>query len=106
MTDIVMSEKGEPMDLIERQAVIDALRDWYDGMIISSFRGIEKVIKALPSVQPEREGQWMPDKDCYSEMRFICSQCQKSEAVPTTRFVDYYKPIWNFCPHCGARMWG
>lgn len=40
-------------DLIERQAVIDALKDWYDGMIISSFRGVEKVIKALPSAQPE-----------------------------------------------------
>lgn len=51
-------------------------------------------------------GHWIPDRDCYSEMRFVCSQCQKSEAVPTTRFMDYYKPIWNFCPHCGARMWG
>ena len=40
-------------DVIERQAVIDALKDWYDGMIISSFRGVEKVIKALPSAQPE-----------------------------------------------------
>lgn len=57
--------------------------------------------------KPERKtGQWIPDDSCYSEMRFICSQCKKSEAVPTTRFVDYYKPIWNFCPHCGARMWG
>ena len=40
-------------DYIERQAAIDALKDWYDGMIISSFRGVEKVIKALPSAQPE-----------------------------------------------------
>ena len=40
-------------DLIERQKAIEALKDWYDGMIISSFRGIEKVIKALPSAELE-----------------------------------------------------
>ena len=40
-------------DCISRQAAIDALKDWYDGMIISSFRGIEKVIDALPPVQPD-----------------------------------------------------
>ena len=40
-------------DLIERRAVIEALKDWYNGMIISSFRGVEKVIKNLPSAQPE-----------------------------------------------------
>ena len=40
-------------DSISRQAAIDALKDWYDGMIISSFRGVEKVIKALPSAQSE-----------------------------------------------------
>ena len=38
-------------DVIYRQAAIDALKDWYDGMIISSFRGVEKVIKALPSAE-------------------------------------------------------
>ena len=40
-------------DCISRQAAIDALKDWYDGMIISSFRGIEKVIDALPPAEPE-----------------------------------------------------
>ena len=40
-------------DCISRQAAIDALKDWYDGMIISSFRGIEKVIDALPPAQPD-----------------------------------------------------
>ena len=40
-------------DLISRAEAIDALKDWYDGMFISSFRGIEKVIDALPPAQPE-----------------------------------------------------
>ena len=49
-----MDREGLGMDdLISRQAAIDALKDWYDGMIISSFRGIEKVIDALPPAQPD-----------------------------------------------------
>ena len=48
-------------DTISRRAAIDALKNWYDGMIISSFRGVEKVIKALPSAQPE--SNWIPVSD-------------------------------------------
>ena len=59
--------------LISRQAVIDALKDWYDGMIIiSSFRGVEKVIKALPSAQPERPEQ--PES-----AREYCAECDHIE---------------------------
>ena len=70
-------------DLIERQKAIEALKDWYDGMIISSFRGIEKVIKALPSAQPEPH--WIP----------------VSERLPDTRPVD---EIGLFGEKCGEFM--
>ena len=40
-------------DLISRQAAIDTAKDWYDGLICGSFRGLEKRLKALPSAQPE-----------------------------------------------------
>ena len=41
-------------DVVYRQAAIDAAKDWYDGLICGSFRGLEKRLKALPSAQPER----------------------------------------------------
>ena len=76
-------------DLISRQAAIDAMKDWYDGMIISSFRDVEKVIKALPSAQPERKkGEWIDDN---------CSECG---------FYVYHGDMRNYCPKCGAKMNG
>ena len=40
-------------DCISRQAAIDAARDWYEGLICGSFKGLEKRLRALPSAQPE-----------------------------------------------------
>ena len=39
-----VTQKGEPMDLIERQAAIDAL---------DCINGVEEVLRSLPSAQPE-----------------------------------------------------
>ena len=34
---------------------IDAAKDWYNGLICGSFRGLEKRLKSLPSAQPEQD---------------------------------------------------
>ena len=47
-------------DLISRQAAIDAARDWYEGLICGSFKGLEKRLRALPSAEP----QIIRCKDC------------------------------------------
>jgi hypothetical protein len=47
----------------------------------------------------------LPDNNCAYEMRFVCSVCKESEVVPTIGFTKY-KPIWDFCPNCGADMRG
>ena len=54
-------------------------------------------------VEPVRRGRWLPDNNCYWEMRFVCSECKESEVVPTTGFTRY-APIWDYCPNCGAKM--
>lgn len=53
--------------------------------------------------QPQRTGRWLPDNNSVYEMRFICSECKRSQVVPTIGFIKY-KPIWDFCPNCGADM--
>jgi hypothetical protein len=84
-------------ELISRQAAIDAL---------DCINGVEEVLRSLPSVQPQRmKGRWLPDNNCAYEMRFVCSVCKESEVVPTIGFTKY-KPIWDFCPNCGADMRG
>lgn len=101
-------------DLISRQAAIDAAKDWYDGLICGSFRGLEKRLKALPSAQsnngysdgfadgykrgltdaqPERKrGEWTDDNAC-----------------PFCGFHPWYERdihTLSFCPNCGAKMEG
>ena len=66
-------------DLISRAEAIDALKDWYDGMFISSFRGIEKVIDALPSAQPEI---------------IRCKDCKNWD----TTWTNDFSPNYHYCP--------
>ena len=40
-------------DLISRQAAIDAARDWYEGLLCGSFKGLEKRLRTLPSAEPD-----------------------------------------------------
>ena len=52
------------------------------------------------AVEPERKGKWLPDNTNYITPHFVCSACGMSQKVETVM----YKPIWAFCPRCGARM--
>ena len=66
--------------------------------IIDRFMGFA----SQPTIEP-RKGKWLPDNNSVYEMRFVCSECNESQVVPTTGFTKY-KPIWNFCPNSGADM--
>ena len=102
-------------DLISRQAAIDATTetvfveyeenaDKEESIIRQTKAAIRDRIKALPPVQPQQmKGRWLPDNNSAYEMRFVCSVCKESEVVPTIGFTKY-KPIWYFCPNCGAKM--
>lgn len=62
------------------------------------------LLQNAPTIEPERKkGKWIPDNNSVYEMRFVCSECKESQVVPTIGFTKY-KPIWDFCPNCGADM--
>lgn len=71
-------------------------------MVRASAMVIE-MIQDAPTIEPRKKGQWLPDNNSLYEMRFVCSECHESEVVPTIGFTKY-KPIWDFCPNCGADM--
>ena len=67
---------------------IDAAKDWYEGLICGSFRGLEKRLKSLPSAQPERKtGKWI--------VHYECPKCG-----------EITKDFTEYCPFCDADMRG
>ena len=89
-------------ELTEECEVYQSDNRCYSGGVYGAIRAI----KTLPSVQPERKkGEWLPDNNNAYEMRFVCSCCKESEVVPTIGFTKY-RPLWDFCPNCGADMRG
>lgn len=96
------SEFPNSSDCISRRAAIDVAKDWYDGLICGSFKGLEKRLKALPSAQP-RTGKWVDDG---TEFGCCCSECGNT-------LDDYFDgltedvrlmKIPDFCLSCGADM--
>ena len=89
------------MDLIERQAAIDAVIRHLQ-LDYEYAWGVREAINALPYAQPEpKTGVWIPDgqkqKHGYEWMH--CSVCGFSD-------IDNPATHTNFCPNCGARMEG
>ena len=90
------SEFPNSSDAISRQAAIDAARDWYEGLICGSFKGLEKRLRALPSAQPERKmGKWIYN----SPVTMKCDQCGF-----VIKDWDWHR--FKFCPNCDCDMRG
>ena len=98
------------MDLIDRQAAIDAVRSYYDEFD-EQEESIEERIERLPSADIDlsgfsdklwaaayergkaeavRHGHWIYTPT--NILGYVCSECGKAMC----RF--------DYCPHCGARM--
>lgn len=96
-------------DLIDRQAAIDAAREWYNSFLVGGFMELEKRLKQLPSAfdmaiealkQPERKkGHWQHAQNNL----FICSNCGRGYLEGR---YDKDNPICTakFCYNCGCKM--
>lgn len=100
------------MDLIDRQAAIDALNKMKiyrpldsDRYVISDC--LNKIVN-LPSAQPERKkGKWIiKDNPGTGWYRITCSECGEdvTSTAPCIGFFPNAKVTWDFCPNCGADM--
>jgi len=87
-------------ELIDRQAAIDAAKDWYEGLICGSVNGLIKKLKALPPAQPEpQEGEWIPVHPLQGNDpgAYMCSKCK-------TGMWEIRPSSYHYCPNCGAKM--
>ena len=87
-------------ELIDRQAAIDAAKDWYEGLICGSVNGLIKRLNALPTAQPEpKEGKWeqVSGQRYFTSASYFyrCSVCGENNPRNT-----------KYCPNCGAKMEG
>ena len=97
------------MDLISRQAAIDAINSG----IVTDDDGVEcpsecnsmlewavNAVKELPTAQ--KTGKWNeePNEDWAGGGAWVCSNCGWGYA-----FGAYHEAFeFNYCPNCGARM--
>lgn len=64
----------------------------------------KRLIIQAPTVDavPVKQGRWIKCTHRHWEDRYECSKCGYDTEVDTLM----EKPIYNFCPYCGARMDG
>lgn len=98
-------------DLINRQAVIDALEEERKYLLAKGQYGAEDVlvhhalniIDDLPSIEPERKkGHNICDQVRGWHCEFKCSLCDADIGVVEYGSMDGGK--FNFCPNCGAEL--
>lgn len=84
-------------DLISRRAAIDAVskgcQEWR-----GIFQRCEENIKAIEA-EP-KHGRWKAWDLTWGRSIYVCTSCGDAMEVPT----ENGKPIFNYCPYCGARM--
>ena len=81
---------------------IDAADEYDGGYNFERDRKIRDALMALPTVDavPVRHGRWMQAP--HKRARF-CSCCYSDEPY---KFADDDANVFDFCPHCGAKMDG
>lgn len=86
--------------LISAQAAVEeiARRDTTDGNVkVFSGQEIISILHSIPQAVPRMRGRWMEsDTD-----GFVCSVCRNGYKTQPTLMG---KPMFEFCPCCGADM--
>lgn len=105
----VLTEKGKTMtDYIKREDAMDAVEKHYDdgvGKSVDTILIMDEIAidieNNIPSadVAEVQHGKWNNHKDEH-----VCSICK--DVVIADWTYDYDELVYDYCPHCGARMDG
>ena len=62
---------------------------------------ITEKINNAPSIDIEpKRGEWIEFDTKWGRSLYYCTNCMETSEVPTA----FGKPLYNFCPNCGADM--
>ena len=86
--------------LIDSQTAYDVLTDYYHHSTDAQHAALREALGRVESVDavPVRHGKWEKHKGI-----FICSRCLTGYKEQPTMMG---KPLFEFCPVCGAKMDG
>ena len=106
MPNFSTAEEVEPCkDAISKQWLIDNIEkgeEVYGGVFDTDSDSVKNFINVAPSVTVEpKRGEWIKRtrNTLIAQVNFAyCSECGQPIMHEHTR------PLWNFCPNCGADM--
>lgn len=84
-------------DLISREQAIAEMHLAFGAKPAVHARAVA-ILKSLPSA--EKTGRWKPFDLTWGRSIYACTACGEAFEVPT----DMGKPIYDYCPNCGAVM--
>lgn len=56
--------------------------------------------KQIATAEPIKHGTWKPFDLTWGRSIYACTSCGEAFEVPT----EGDKPMYDYCPYCGARM--
>ena len=71
----------------------------FEETLVSVFDAIDDA----PTIEPKR-GEWKPFDLTWGRSIWYCTACEESTEVPCD--IWEHKPIYKYCPNCGAQMKG
>ena len=98
------------MDLISREAAIDAIDKNRQDLLSLGMDGAEhilvhygrRVIEELPTADPVKHGKWIEVENKWGGLVIICSECGRE--IPRDGWGSAMQSA--YCYRCGARMDG
>ena len=99
MSDLVPREDAINREDAREELVL-MLRDCFN-VTDEVIDAVITTINELPFIE-RKTGKWLPDNNNYYDERYICSECGRNYKVD----MCMGKPMWEYCPNCGARMEG
>ena len=89
---------------IDAERFVEYFGDWYteEGTESGFIGTVKDLVEQMPAADVERHGRWVKVDDNPYEYVAVCSVCRNEVKQPTCML----KPIYSYCPICGARMSG
>lgn len=92
------------MRLIDADALVEHMRKDPLFPLVDRY-GVTGVIEAAPTIDPVKHGKWKETGD-KGGRNYACDCCRFTFIMDIIIDTCMGKPMWNYCPNCGARMDG